>query len=285
MDTSRKRALEGLDEEDIDVDSYKATAYKKRATETDCTKLDDKFKKDTENSLTKARKLKQCSFDHRDVDQFDTKKIDRRKVCNIKDYKDPEHFKEFSHKYHCNTGNINNFKEDTDTFLENTYNIYKCNVNFSTAWHTKVGADTGKEKNHLKTFEYKQYDTFIFSMLANIALHLDEYEEDYGSEFLQAMLFAIETNDNTGLFPIEQYSPISNIFTTYAPIERETGKIDYRLSNTTLRGLIENRLKKKLETEAGGTKKRSTLKRSTLKRKNKTKRKSTKKHTKQIKRK
>ena len=181
-------------------------------------------------------------------------------------------------------GNIKNFKKDTDKFLENTYNIYKCNKNdFSTAWHTKVAADTGIEKNHLKTFEFNQYDTFIFYMLANIALHLKEYEDEYGSEFLEGMLAAFETNDNTGLFPIIQFDPIRKLFTGYAPIERESGKIDYRLSNTTLRGLIENRLKKKLETEAGGTKKRSTKKRSTLKRKSTTKRKSTKKHTKQIK--
>ena len=43
-------------------------------------------------------------------------------------------------------------------------------------------------------------------MLSNIALHLDEYERKYGKAFLQSMLFAFETNDNTGLFPIKQFA-------------------------------------------------------------------------------
>lgn len=270
MDTSRKRALEGLDEEDIDVDEEQPVYKKQRGSE--CTKLDDIFKEATEASLLKSRGLKQCKFDTKNDECY---------------RKNPAHFKECSHKHHCNEGNIADFKEDTDIFLENTYNIYICNNNdFSTEWHAKVGADRGEHKRQLKTFTFNEYDTFIFYMLSNIALHLDEYEKKYGEDFLQAMLFAFETNDNTGLFPIKQFGSIRKVFTRHAPVERDTGQIDYRLSNTTLRGLIGNRLKKKLETEAGGRKKRSTKKRkSTTKRKNKTKRKSTKKHTKQIKRK
>jgi hypothetical protein len=231
---------------------------KQKMSEKDCSELDEKFKDDTEASLLKARELKQCRFDTKDTECI---------------RKNPEHFEEFSHKYHCHMGDINNFKEDTDTFLENTYNIYNCNDNFSTAWNTKVGADRGEEGKQLKTFIFNRYNTFIFYMLANIALHLEEYETKYGSDFLQSMLFAFETNDNTGLFPVIQFDPIRKVFTRYAPIERESGKIDYRLSNTTLRGIIENRSKK------GGkkTKKRSTKKRST-KKQTKKRNKKTRKH-------
>lgn len=252
--TTRKRKLEGVVEE-TNV-GYEANTYKKRAAEPDCTqldKLDKKFEADTDASLFKSQQMKQCMFDS------ETKKCSR---------KNPAHFKEYSHKHLCNKDDIQNFEVDTDTFLENTYNIYKCNGNtFSTAWNTKVGADRGAPKLHLKTCIYDEYDTFIFSMLANIALNLNKYETLYGSEFLEDMLFGLETNDNTGLFPIEQYRPIREIFTKYAPIEENSKKIDYRLSNTTLRGIIENRLKKMLEktleTEAGGGKrKKKTMKKN-----------------------
>jgi len=229
---------------------------KQKMSENDCSELDVKFKEDTEASLLKARELEQCRFDTKDAE------------CNRKN---PEHFKESSHKYHCHMGNIKNFKEDTDTFLENTYNIYNCNNdNFSTAWHIIVGADRGEEGKQLKTFIFDRYNTFIFYMLANIALHLEEYETKYGSDFLQSMLFAFETNDNTGLFPIIQFDPIRKVFTRYAPNERESGKIDYRLSNTTLRGIIENRSKKGGKKTKKHTKKRSTKKRNTKKRNKKT---------------
>jgi hypothetical protein len=265
MATSRKRNLElaGVVEEDIDVDSYKANTYKKRAAEPDCTqldKLDKKFISDTDASLVNSQELKQCMFDS------ETKECRR---------KNPEHFKEYSHKHQCNKHDIEKFKKDTDIFLQNTYNIYKCNGDtFSTAWNTKVGADRGAHKLHLKTCIYDEYDTFIFSMLANIALNLNKYETLYGPKFLEDMLFGLETNDNTGLFPIEQYRPIREIFTKYAPIEGNSKKIDYRLSNTTLRGIIENRLEKTLETEAGGGKrKKKTMKKNRKKNKKTHKRK------------
>jgi hypothetical protein len=257
MDTSRKREIEY--DEDLDEEP----AYKKHAAEPDCKELDKKFIEDTEASLLKSRGLKQCSFDSKNDECY---------------RKNPAHFKECSHKHHCNAGNIADFKEDTDIFIENTYNIYICNNNdFSTAWHTKVGSDRGEHKAQLKTFKFDEYDTFIFYMLANIALHLNEYEEKYGDEFLKNMLFAFETNDNTGLFPIKQYGSIRKVFTRYAKPERENGQIDYRLSNTTLRGIIEN--KSQNRSTQGGKK--------TKKRKRKhTKNKHTKKrHNKQIKRK
>jgi hypothetical protein len=237
MDTSRKRPAEEEEQ----------STYKKHATErNNCSKFDEKFIIDTEASLLKSRDRTQCKFDCKDKQCYQTNET---------------HISKFSHKHHCGDHDIAYFKKDTDTFLENTYNIYRCNNNdFSTAWHTKVGADRGEEKRQLKTFEFKQYDTFIFYMLANIALHLNEYEEKYDKEFLKNMLFAFETNDNTGLFPIKQYGSIRKIFTRYAQPERESGEIDYRLSNTTLRGIIESRSQNRSKNGGKKTKKRKHTK-------------------------
>jgi hypothetical protein len=175
-------------------------------------------------------------------------------------------------------GDIERFKEDTDRFLLNTYNIYRCNGNdFSIIWHIEVSADRGEPKKQLKTFIFNEYDTFMFYMLANIALNLDDYIEYFGEEFLGNMLFAFETNDNTGLFPIEKNERLKSFFEKNAGIERDTGRIDYRLSNTTLRAIVDSRLKKK---EMGGSKKtyKRTKKRGKSKRRNKQGNKKTRKH-------
>jgi hypothetical protein len=113
-----------------------------------------------------------------------------------------------------------------------------------------------------------------------------EYIEKYGEIFLLYLLNAFESGDNTGLFKIEPNSPIGEIFTLYAPLDRETGETDYRLGNTTISGII-NTLKPNPNCiKEGGKRSRSKRKSKTYKqRKSKTKRSKSKTHKIHIKRK
>jgi hypothetical protein len=235
-------------------------------TEIDCSKADERFVEDTKASLKKASNRRQCTYDTKVKTCYQTNE---------------EHLSNFSHNYHFEI-DVAFFKKDVDTFLRNSFNIYKCNNDdFSSAWHSEVGADRGEEGRHLKTAIYDKYNTFIFYILANIALHITEYIEMYGEDFLVSMLGSFESNDNTGLFPIIHYSPIRKLFTRYASLEPVSQKIDYRLANTTLMRIIQNMRKK------GGKKmkKRSYHKRKTHKHKHRKSKHRKSKHKKTIKRK
>jgi hypothetical protein len=235
-----------------------------------CEMYDKQFLDDIKASLLKAKKRTACKYDCKGSQCYQT---------------NPRHTAAFSHKHNCNERDIALFKTDTDKFLENTHNIYTCNDNkFSLKWHIEIGARRGEEKSQIYTALYNEYDTFIFFILANVTLHLTEYISLYGKAFLLNIFQYFESNDNTGLFPIDPRSELGETFTEYAPKERHTNQIDYRLGNTTLSGIIKNAniSDKEGESELGGGKKRKHKKTH----KKKTYKKHTKKrHNKQIKRK
>lgn len=210
-----------------------------------CKPYDTIFTKDLNASLLKSRQRTACKYDGACYQQ------------------NPAHFSRFSHPTHYIAGDITLFKDDTDRFLANTYTIYTCNnKDFSHKWNSEIGARRGEEKRQIYTAFYDKYDTLIFYILANIALHLKDYIRLYGKDFFIYMFQYFESNDNTGLFVIEPESPIGKIFTKYAPKDRETNKIDYRLGNTTLSNIIKNLHEKR--SSSGGRKKtkRSKSKRS-----------------------
>ena len=216
-----------------------------------CKPYDTIFTKDLNSSLLKSRQRTACKYDGACYQQ------------------NPAHFSRFSHPTHYTADDITLFKDDTDRFLANTYTIYTCNnKDFSHKWNSEIGARRGEEKRQIYTALYDKYDTLIFYILANIALHLKDYIRLYGKDFFIYMFQYFESNDNTGLFVIEPESPIGKIFTKYAPKDRETNKIDYRLGNTTLSNIIKNLHEKR--SSSGGRKKtnnkRSKSKRSKSKR-------------------
>jgi len=202
--------------------------------------------------------------------------------------KNTAHTAKFSHPHNPNVCDIRNFKDETDKFLENSYNIYKCHHNaFSLPWHTEVSANRGSPHRQLATMEYNRYDSLIFLMLANILLNLKIYISKYGKDFLLILMQALEASDNTGLFKIEPESPLGKIFTKNAAPDPDTGKIDYRLGNTTIRGIIKKVASKSPSSsrKAGGrrsTKRkrsRSSSKRSSSKRSSSTSKRSSKRKT------
>jgi len=211
-----------------------------------CKPYDTIFTKDLNASLLKSKQRTACKYDGACYQQ------------------NPAHFSRFSHPTHYTAGDITLFKDDTDRFLANTYTIYTCNnKDFSHKWNSEIGARRGEEKRQIYTALYDKYDTLIFYILANIALHLKEYIRLYGKDFFIYIFQYFESNDNTGLFAIEPESPIGKIFTKYAPKDRETNKIDYRLGNTTLSGIIKNLPEKR---SSSGGRKKSNNKRSKSKR-------------------
>lgn len=222
----------------------------------DCAEVDAKFLMDIKASLYKAEIRKECKYDCKGKQCYQT---------------NPKHVSSFSHKHHCGKGDIALFKEDTDRFLKNTYNVYTCNnyKGFSTKWYIEIGARRGAEGEQIYTAIYNEFHRLIFFILANVALHVEEYVQEYGKQFLLDMFQSFESNDNTGLFKIEPDSPIGKIFTKYAPEEYSTKQIDYRLGNTTISDIIKNeKIPDKEESIAGGKRiKRSKSKRSkTIKR-------------------
>ena len=192
----------------------------------ECGQYDTQFLRDIKASLKKAEERTQCKYDCKGKQCYQSNR---------------RHTAAFSHKYNCNYEDIKFFKPDADIFLKNGNNIYTCYNNFSLKWHIEIGARRGAEKLQIYTAIYNQYDTLIFYILANVTLHLSEYISLYGKAFLLQVFQSFESNDNTGLFPItDKKSNLGQIFTKYAPKEVTTQKIDYRLGNTTISGIIKN---------------------------------------------
>jgi hypothetical protein len=221
----------------------------------DCSDVDAKFLMDIKASLYKAETREACKYDCKGKQCYQT---------------NPRHIASFSHKHHCGERDIALFKEDTDRFLKNTYAIYACNnyKDFSTKWYIEIGARRGAEGEQIYTAIYNEFHRLIFFILANVALHVEDYVQEYGKKFLLNMFQMFESSDNTGLFPIKEDPAISEIFKKYAPEEPSTKQIDYRLGNTTISDIIKNEKipDKEEESIEGGRRKRITKKRRTNKR-------------------
>ena len=235
----------------------------------DCAEVDTKFLMDIKASLYKAEKRVPCKFDTKFKKCYQT---------------NPRHVASFSHKHHCGEGDIALFKRDTDRFLKDTYAIYTCNEGFSQKWYIEISARRGEEGEQIYTAIYNEFHRLNFFILANVALHVEEYVQEYGKRFLLNIFQAFESSDNTGLFPIDKYAPIREKFTEYAtkqPIGNPPiDSIDYRLGNTTISDIIKSeKIPDKEESIAGGKKTRKRNKHSKTK-----KRRITKKHSKRNKR-
>jgi hypothetical protein len=246
-----------------------SSEYKTRKL--DCSQLDTKFLMDIKASLYKAETREACKYDCKGKQCYQT---------------NPRHVASFSHKHHCGERDIELFKKDTDRFLKNTYNIYTCNEGFSQKWYIEISARRGEEGEQIYTAIYNEFHRLNFFILANVVLHVEEYVQEYGKQFLLDIFQAFESSDNTGLFPIEKYVPIREKFTEYAtkqPIGNPPiDSIDYRLGNTTISDIIKNeKIPDKEESIAGGkrskTNKRNTKKRSKSNKRSKSKRSKSKK--------
>ena len=200
-----------------------SSAYK--TIKLDCAEVDTKFLMDIKASLFKAKTRVPCKYDTKVKQCYQT---------------NPTHIASFSHKHHYDERDIMLFKKDTDRFLKNTYNIYTCNEGFSQKWYIEIGARRGAEGEQIYTAIYNEFHRLNFFILANVALHVEDYVQEYGKKFLLNMFQMFESSDNTGLFPIKEDSTIGQIFKKYAPEEPDTKQIDYRLGNTTLSGIITN---------------------------------------------
>ena len=213
--------------------------------------LNEKFDKELTESITKANMRTACHFDP-----------------NCK-RKNPFHFTECSHpKQYCE-GDIAIFKEDTDNFIANSFTIYNksehINKSLSKPWYDRIKNQPEKTIDQFSQSNYKIYNSFYFLLLANIALHLDEYIDQYTSKFMSILLFSLEDSGVTGLFQVKSKSTIGTILLG-CEVRIDNGKL--YLSNTTLKECIKN--KEEEESTAGGgikTIKRKTIKRKTIKRK------------------
>jgi hypothetical protein len=244
-----------------------SSSPKNKRVKLDCSSLDEKFVNDIKAGLEKSRGRAPCKYDC---------------VGQSCYQKNTAHAAKFSHPHNPNVCDIHKFKDETDNFLKNSYNIYKCHHNaFSLPWYTEVSANRGSPHRQLATMEYNRYDSLIFLMLANILLNLKEYLALYKKDFLLVLMQALEASDNTGLFKIEPESPLGKIFTKNAAPDPDTGKIDYRLGNTTIRGIIKKVASKSPSSsrKAGG--RRSTRKRSSTSKRSSTRKRSSSKQAKQ----
>ena len=122
----------------------------------------------------------------------------------------------------------------------------------------------------IKPISSKFYDSLYFNIIANIAIHIDDYKKNYSPDFLKNLLMSLEELGITGLFKInDKSSLIRQKIDEYA---RQNGeKPDYRLANTTIYQMINSRQdnlssetsaesprKRRLPTlEKGGTKRKT----------------------------
>ena len=200
-----------------------------------CIKLEENFKTELKNSLEKVKKQTPCKYD----------------CVGSKCYqKNSFHRLNFSHGINYADCHVSVFKEDTDKFIENIHNIYKC---YGDTLLESANYSSILTENLRTGDDYTKYDSLYFNIIANIAIHIDDYKKNYSPDFLKNLLMSLEELGITGLFKInDKSSLIRQKIDEYA---RQNGeKPDYRLANTTIYQMIDSR---RSGTKNGGTKRKT----------------------------
>ena len=188
----------------------------------ECIELEKRFETDLKKSLEKVKKQTPCKYD----------------CVGSKCYqKNPVHRLNFSHGINYADCHVSVFKEDTDKFIENIYNIYKCygDTLLESADYSSILTENLRTED-----DYTKYDSLYFNIIANIAIHIDDYKKNYSANFLKNLLMSLEELGITGLFKInDTTSVIRQKIDEYAHQNGE--KPDYRLANTTIYQMIDSR--------------------------------------------
>jgi hypothetical protein len=192
------------------------------AKSAECIELEKRFETDLKNSLEKVKKQTPCKYD----------------CVGSKCYqKNPVHRLNFSHGINYADCHVSVFKEDTDKFIENIHNIYECygDTLLESADYSSILTKTLRTED-----DYTKYDSLYFNIIANIAIHIDDYKKKYSANFLKNLLMSLEELGITGLFKIND--PTSVIRQKIDEYARQNGeKPDYRLANTTIYQMIDSR--------------------------------------------
>ena len=201
----------------------------------ECIELEKRFETDLKKSLEKVKKQTPCNYD----------------CVGSKCYqKNPVHRLNFSHGINYADCHVSVFKKDTDKFIENIHNIYKCygDTLLDSVDYSSILTETLRTGD-----DYTKYDSLYFNIIANIAIHIDDYKKNYSANFLKNLLMSLEELGITGLFKIND--PTSVIRQKIDEYARQNGeKPDYRLANTTIYQMIDSR---RTETKNGGTKRKT----------------------------
>ena len=138
----------------------------------ECIELEKRFETDLKNSLEKVKKQTPCKYD----------------CVGSKCYqKNPVHRLNFSHGINYADCHVSVFKKDTDKFIENIHNIYKCygDTLLESADYSSILTETLRTGD-----DYTKYDSLYFNIIANIAIHIDDYKKNYSANFLKNLLMS-----------------------------------------------------------------------------------------------
>jgi hypothetical protein len=154
---------------------------------------------------------------------------------------DTEHLQRFRHRKY-NPVEIEKFKPAADEFLEVSYPYFNTETksSFADEWlcdmyRIKQDAnDIFDPKTNRVNAAYDEYESYYFLLIANIFLHLEEYYEQYGYDYLYIMLFLFDQLSVTGSYTVP---PDSEVGIKLQAFKETYPKLDFdetKLDNSTI---------------------------------------------------
>lgn len=128
---------------------------------------------------------------------------------------DTAHLQRFRHRKY-NPVEIEKFKPAADEFLAVSYSYFNTETksSFADEWlcdmyRIKQDAnDIIDPKTKRVNAAYDEYESYYFLLIANIFLHLEEYYEQYGYDYLYIMLFLFDQLSVTGSYTVPPDSEV-----------------------------------------------------------------------------